>query len=63
MRRASAAEEDAAQLRARLDEAQKEAKDLGWQVCALQRSVSCSYQHLHLKASKTAATSISARSH
>ncbi len=32
MRRASAAEEDAAQLRARLEEAQKEAKDLGWQV-------------------------------
>ena len=32
MRRASAAEEEAAQLRARLEEAQKEAKDLGWQV-------------------------------
>ena len=32
MRRASAAEEEAAHLRARLEEAQKEAKDLGWQV-------------------------------
>ena len=51
MRRASAAEEEAAQLRARLEEAQKEAKDLGWQVCTVDKCapLMCVHPTVHVQ--------------